>query len=271
MALAVGSFEFQIAIEKHSRVPLGVFRWFKIFVLGSFLNQVVNQSGNAYRGVVLKTDYGLSLKHYVSAFMFILWVELSTTILSAALLVILLGDRLQIRNLFLGWILFALGIFLVASPYLIPKKPLQAFSQTSRVGWYLQKVFEFLETVVNTCKDKALVCKVVSLALVGVALMGCRIHVAFQLIGHSLDLVSVLLLTVTLKLTQTVSFTPGNIGLREAALTYVARQAGVGIAQGLIASLVLRVSSFLVMSVCALLFGGLRLLNSIGEKSGETS
>jgi len=80
-----------------------------------------------------------------------------------------------------------------------------------------------------------------------------------------LDLPSAALFFTVLTLLNQIVITPGNLGIKEVAYGVLAQQLQIGMAQGILVSLILRVLTLVVTTALGLAFGGRGLLSRSGQ------
>ena len=69
-----------------------------------------------------------------------------------------------------------------------------------------------------------------------------------------------MLYAILLKLSLLVNITPGNLGLRELVYGQLSQALGTGVEASILVSGIIRMVTYLLLSVLGVLFGGLALL-----------
>ncbi len=54
----------EIVIESSSHTSIPSFQWYRIFIVGRFLNTLIPQSGNVYRALRLRNDLGIAISDF---------------------------------------------------------------------------------------------------------------------------------------------------------------------------------------------------------------
>ena len=95
----VQSWRFQLILIKCSGVRLPFTAWTKIFILGRFLNFVVAQLGNVYRGVQLKKKFAIPYVRYLSGFASMAWIDICFSLIIAILTILLFEPSFKLGGI----------------------------------------------------------------------------------------------------------------------------------------------------------------------------
>lgn len=259
------SFRFKVVLEKCGGRRLPFFPWFRIYILGRFLNLIFPQSGNIYRSVCLKKEYDIAYTHYISGFASFAWMDMILNFLLAAGCILAFQSDWQIH----GWRiwLFFLVLSIVATflPFLLLTL-LNSFEfQRRGIDWLRGKLTEVLSISLTNLRDGVYISKVVFLGLV----VFFRTVLIYYLIFRSLEinpgLTVLIMFYVLFKCSTFIVITPGNIGVQELAYGVLGEQLGIGMAEGILASLVTRVVSTVVIMVLGLMCGGADIIQKRNE------
>jgi len=256
----LNSCRFQIVLKKCSGTSISVTEWFKIFILGRLLNTFLPQAGNVYRSVQLKKDYDISYTNYISSLASFAWMDTSMNLIIATAVIAILNSGLTIGP-FSAWkILTLLTIAVVAFPVLTEVLLGKINFKNKHLHWVHSKLSEVMTASVKNIRDKVYLLKIVFLGLAMLACTGALLHICFRIFNINLSLPTLAVFYALLKISHYVSLTPGNLGVQELAYGFLGEQMGIGMAQGVLASALIRVVGTSVLFALGMLFGGGDLL-----------
>ncbi|MBN2457193.1 MAG: flippase-like domain-containing protein [Sedimentisphaerales bacterium] len=254
------SYRFQLILEKCSGQKLPFFPWLKILVLGRFLNMVFSQLGTVYRGVSLKRNHNISYTSYISGFASFAWMDTCMNMIIAIIVILLIRPDLKIGQFSALKVTIYLCSLVILAP-LIAHIILQKIKfKKQSLAWLRSKLAEVLTTTIHNLRDGVYLTKIVILGMLVFAETILSFYILFASFGIKLDLATLTVFFVLLKLSVFINITPGNIGIQEVAYGFLSEQMGIGMAQGILASVVARLLSSLVVFVLGLMFGGAELL-----------
>ncbi|MBN1818622.1 MAG: flippase-like domain-containing protein [Sedimentisphaerales bacterium] len=260
ISLFLQSFRQRIILHKINAMHIPYMHWFRIFILGTFLNRVFSQFGNIYRGIRLKKEYGISYTHYISIYVSFSWLDTTLNFLIALAVVGLLDRSLQIGSVRAVWLLLLLAIAVAVVPLLL--HGLASFLRTRipYFSWLQTRLGEVLRVTVAGASDPLYLAKVALTGLLSFALTLSVFYVSFKALGMEVPWPVLALFCVIMKLSNQIVLTPGNLGVRELAYGILGELAGVGMAQALLVSLITRIMNTSVIIFMGIAFGGLGLL-----------
>ena len=149
--LFLQSWRFQIMIQKCSLVRPPLWSWFKIFILGRFLNLIFTQIGNLYRSVQLKSKYGISHTRYVSVFTSMAWIDTCMNLMIAFLVILLTNVSFQIGQLIAWKAILIIFTIIFFGPVILEILLKKIRIVNHRFLWLQGKLSEVLNiTLVNT-------------------------------------------------------------------------------------------------------------------------
>jgi hypothetical protein len=247
-------------------LKIGFREWFKVFIVGRFANALVAQAGNVYRAAVLKRQHGLPYGSYVSALAFFTWVDALLNLLLAAVLLLAMNPGLMI-----GGLNGAATVGLVLAAVLAGPPLALAILGLARPGeGFLARVREglrgMLGVMVREGRNAALMARLAGLGLVLFGIWIVLFRMSFAGMGIRAGLGELGLFLAIYKLTTILVITPGSIGVREIAYGLLGECLGIGMAQGVMVSAILRVASYSALFPLGLAFGGAQVL---GSRSGS--
>jgi hypothetical protein len=250
----------RIILEKCSGSKLPFFGWFKIFILSSFLNTVFPQTGNVYRGIQLKHDYNVSYTRYISSYASLAWMDLWINLIIATAVILLLKPDLYIGPVIAWKVLLAAIIVVIAVPILIEILCRKIKFNNARLSWIHSKLSEVLTVSVSNIIDIVFLVKIILINIVILACITGLLHSCFLILSIRLNIPTVVMFYVLLKIGNYVNITPGNLGVQELAYGFFGTQMGVGMAESVLVSGFMRLIGTAVLILLAVFFGGIDLL-----------
>lgn len=266
--LAVHGYRYQAVLQKCSGRLVAFVAWFRIYVIGQFLNLAIPQFGNVYRGLRLKADFGISYTNYASSLLSIAWLGTWCNLLTGVIIIGWLSPELRIAAVPALWVLLALTIGCGFGPILIywvlgRRLVARASEPVSRL---CAKISEVVGDAVKALRDGRYACIILILSTVQFALACMIFFACFQALGVAVGAGELVLFYVLLQLFSYVSITPGNLGVQEIAFGLLAEAIHIGMGEGMLVSALLRVTGYVALLVLALPMGGLDLLRH-GERN----
>ncbi len=263
------SYRQQVVVESAGKTRLPVVAWFRIFVIGRFLNSLIPQSGNVYRALRLKADYGIGYVDYVGSMVLFLLMSISLNLGLASLLIAIDPSEPSGDQIAAPWMLLTLAVVVVAVPLL--------------VWWVLERVeisdtawlapFRILRDLMNSAvqalRQPGLLVRFVGAWLVTLAVVVALYGVVLSTVGASIGIGEIIALYALVQATSFVVITPGNLGIQELGFTGLAALFGVPLAQGAAAAAIIRASGWIALAIPALLFGGRDIFEYLRPPAGE--
>ena len=247
-------------LEKCSDRKLRFFYWFRLYILGRFLNTVISQAGNFYRSFRLKHDCGISYTSYIGSFTSFAWMDTFINFFIAAIAIAVVDADFKLGPFLVWKMLLFLSLALFAIPIALELFFRKISFTNKRMKWIHSKLDEVLTVSVNNIRDPLFMLKVI---LLGLAVF-IRTCLAFYIYFSIFDVhVTIPLLVVFCALSKLSTFfilTPGNLGVQEIAYGFLSKQMGIGMAQGILVSAFIRVIGTCVIITLGLIFGGIDLL-----------
>jgi uncharacterized protein (TIRG00374 family) len=234
---------------------------FKYFVLGRIINRFLPYGGSVYRAIMFKKSDGVSYKKYVASNVAFDWLNLFYSTLFGIVVVGVLDPRLMIRSvpllpLFLGaLVLLVTGIPLV-------KAILIRFGRSASSGPFKARVDEMSE-IVDRFTDVLRNQKIFFANSIIISLVvGCSLvsfTLLFKSVGVDTDVAVLLVYLIILRFFSAMRITPANLGIREFLLGYLTFSLGIGAAEGVAVSIMMRLVTLCVqgfMSLGIFVLGG---------------
>lgn len=250
------AWRLHIIIRKISGVVLPVFSWLKFFLISRFLGLYAGQAGNIYRATVLKSRYNISITKYISSFVFITWIDTCLGILFGVAVISIFAPTMMLFGL------NAIGLLLIVFivQLIVPLMIYWILSRIKLSGRFLTWLHGRLSLMVNvmasSLKDPVYLFKVSLTGFISFINSTIVIYLCFWGLGLDISLSGAALFFTVAKLSNRLIITPGNLGIREVVYGVVSEQVGVGMSQGILASVVIRVVNLLTTTVLGIAVGG---------------
>lgn len=264
------AFRMSLAVERSSQARVPLTAWFRIIVLGQFLNLFVPQSGNVYRGVTLKREHGVPYTAYATGLFTFIWLD---TVFGFALCLLVVGTLAP--GLRLGGFPVVPALALVIA--LLVLAPFLAAGLLARINLraaLFMKIqimaSELLRSAGASLRSLRFVLRFLLASTLVMADQSIILWLCFRAVGLAIDPETAVLFQVVVKLSNQVIVTPGNLGLTEMAFGVLGAAAhGGSLSYGIAAALVFRMLFTSSAIVLGIMFGGLRLLRA-PRPAGDT-
>jgi hypothetical protein len=265
LGLPIQAYRYKLTVEEAAGTTIPAWAWFRLFVVGRFLNALLPQAGNAYRAVRLKEDYGISLTTFLSGFMAFTWLSSLLNMAAAFALILVLEPGLD----FAGVPALALLAGLVATTAAAPPALLSILQrlhiERGFWGWAYRRSQDMVGGAVRVGRSRPAVIRFVLAGLVGLAITSAAFWVAFQSLDLDVSASTVVLFYSLQQLGTYVNLTPGNLGIQELFSGGLAAQLGVGFTGGLLVASLIRLTAYATLLIVGLALGGLRILTTTGK------
>jgi uncharacterized membrane protein YbhN (UPF0104 family) len=257
------SWRLALAVTECGGPRVSGLAWFRLVVLGQFLNLMVPQLGNVYRGVVLKREHGVSYMSYASGLFSFVWLD---TVLGFSICVVVLTvlrPSLELSGTPALPVLVGVVGALIAVPVLAARGLGAARVRHGVLGWVHERATRLLATATRSLGRPRFVGRFFLMSVLVTVEQMFALWLCFRAVGHAVDVPTAALFQVVVKLSNQVQITPGNLGLTELAWGALGAAAqGGGLEHGIAASLLFRASFTTVLIALGVLFGGVGLLRS---------
>lgn len=253
---------FKIVLEKCGQKKLKFLTWAKTYILGRFLNTIIPQSGNLYRGIFLKKNYDISYTRYITAFSSFAWMDTILNLLFAFLVILGLEPSFKIGT-FIGSKLLVITISALILPPIFLEiifKKIQFKNQ--HINWLHLKFSEVLTVSINNLKDRTYMLKIVLVGIIMFARTCLAFYIYFSIFDIDVTLPVLFVFTALFKLSTFIVITPSNIGVQELAYGFLSQQVGIGMAQGIVLSAFIRLVTVSIILILGSALGGIDLLRN---------
>ncbi len=252
--------KFKIVLEKCSSKKVKFLPWMKIFMLGRFLNTVIPQSGNIYRGITLKRQFDVSYTRYISGYSSFAWMEVFINLFIAALSILLINPGFKIGPVSAWKILIILGLISIALPILIELIFNKITLKNQYLNWVHSKLAEVITVSVSNLKDPVYMLKINLFTVIMFARTCLVFYLYFKIFKLDVGLSALLVFCSLFKISAFVIITPSNIGIQELAYGFLSEQMEIGAAQGMLVSGLIRLIAVPVILILGIALGGMDLI-----------
>lgn len=247
--LASQSERLRLIVADHAQNRVSGIRWMRIFFLGRLLNSVLVQSGNAYRFIALRRDFGVSASRFASSLTAQTWLSAVSAFAVAAIFSVPARSEFGLGQ-YTPLILTALAASSLAAPFLA--RPLSRYmAQRQSKGRLMRAVDGIIERTTQTVASSQLVLMLGVTVLVTLVTGVAILVLAYQGAGVDLPWYLAAALLALLQLSNVIVLTPGNLGIQELGFAALSGLIGYSGAVGVIASAAVRVSGLLAVALGA--------------------
>lgn len=265
----VQSNQYRLALERCTGRRVSFKAWFEIYIVGRVMNLLVPQSGNVYRSVRLKRDYAIAHTLYVSVYLSYAWMSTCLNLAVATAVMGALSSEFTVETeriattIILALIAFSCGPIVIY--WIVKNLP----RTQGRLFWIHERITLMLRTAIDSIKDVTFLLKFFGHGLVLLVLAGVAFYLAFLSIDVGISPFAVIVFYAILQLGSFVQITPGNWGVQELAFGLVAEGLALGMSEGILVSLVVRVTGYLALFGLGFLLRGTQILRRFDERSSE--
>jgi uncharacterized membrane protein YbhN (UPF0104 family) len=259
-----------LAVRQAGGVQIAQRVWFRIVVLGQFLNLLVPQLGNVYRGLTLKREFGISYQTYATGLFTFVWLDTMFGFGLCFLVLAVLAPGLKLATVPVLPVIALIILALAFAPLLAARLLGKLRLGPGRFANAQARANSLLVTSAGSLKNPAFALRFLSASALVMADQSLILWLCFRAVGLPIDVASAALFQVVIKLSNQVIITPGNLGVTEMAFGLMGAAArGGSLEYGIAAALVFRMlftSSVIVMGT---MFGGIGLLRSTRAEAPE--
>jgi len=250
------SYRQQVVIESAGRKRLPVVGWFRVFVVGRFLNSIIPQSGNVYRALRLKTDYQIEYVDFIGSMVLFLVMSVSFNLGLAAVLIAVDPPESSVTAFSTPWVLLAAALVVVGVPVLL-RLALGRIA-VSDSPWFapLRALRDLLNSAAAAVHQQGLLIRFVGAWLVTLGVVVALYAAIFSVVGASIGIGEIIALYALVQATSFVVITPGNLGIQELGFTALAALFGIPVAQGAATAAIIRASGWIALAIPAFILGG---------------
>lgn len=252
MSLFAVGMVMELAIKPHG-INLSKFEIIGLSTLTKFGNYVSpGYLGMAIRAVYFKTKHGISFTKFSSSFLISNLVQLSTSgfiVLFLFLFIINDTGSSDIKVFIYLFLVFLLLISAIFTP--LNKLSLLLSSSSNKLG---KRIRELIIAYQKVRSGPGTLIWITIWSLVIVAVSSGLIYSLFKTIGVNVNLYQSIFIGAIGNWGIVFSITPGSIGIREGLMAFAAGVINVSIPATLVVAVILRIVTFIIISVLSLYF-----------------
>lgn len=239
------SYRYEIITEEHAGVELPSVGWFRIFAVGTLLNNFLMQAGLVYRAAALKRLAGVSIGAYVGSYASFAWLSLLLNLGTAAVLLGALSPSVSFGAV-PAWItmLLAAGVIAVA-PAAVERVAGRTTGQRRIVATGRGILRDIVELPSRPRFARRFLLSSAAATTLGTAVVVTAAHA----LDAGVSLGEAALFLVLVQMSSLVVVTPGNLGIRELAFSLIGGALETGAANGLLISAVTRATGILALLI----------------------
>lgn len=266
------SYRQQVVVESAADIRLPVWRWFRIFVVGRFLNGLIPQAGNVYRALRLRADFGVAYVDFVGAMVLFLMLSVGLNLTLAAILMAVEAPDVSYGPVPAPWALAIAAIIVIGLPIALAALLRIVSISDAPLFAPLRVLRDLLTSAATAFRQTRLV---VLFVLAWAATLGVVIALyasVLSVVGADINVGEVVALYALVQVTSFVVITPGNVGIQELGFAGLAAVFGVPVAQGAIAAAIIRATGWIAVAIPAIALGSADILAAFrGREERETN
>ena len=244
-----------IAIRLHTKTAFPLLPALRAQLIGQILNKLAPHSGAAYRAVYFKRTVNLPYSQYIGVHASLLWYDLVCIMVailmcvgcasqaSAAGLSLALRCGLMLTVVVLAILPFAAGIIVARVPLAVRRLP----------SWFANRLTVILGTFSTTSRSSGAALALLGLTAVDVCRTTALYVAAYSGLGVALPLLDALFLCTVTAASTAIQVTPGNLGVRESVFAAIGELRMIGVQEGILASVFLRLVAYALHGLFAVL------------------
>jgi len=260
---------YRLAIEHTAGTSIPWGEWLRLFLIGRFLNTLIPQAGNAYRGLRLKEDHGIPVTRYLGGFLAFTWLSTIMNLLLAVIVISILEPSLMIGQ-FPALVVTSGGLVVVTSSPPLALLLIRQFRLERGIwGWAYRRFEDLLGAAVSIVHSRSTLAAFSAVGLVGFGLAIAIFGASFNALDLDASASAVVLFFVLLQLATYVNLTPGNLGVLEIGFGALGSQLGIGLVGGLLVAAVIRVSGTIALLLIGIAAGGLPIARTAAAERAQ--
>lgn len=250
------SYRQQVVVESAGQTKLPVVGWFRVFVVGRFLNSLIPQSGNVYRALRLKSDYGIGYVDFLGSMVLFLMMSVFFNLVLASVLIAVAPPESPTTVLSTPWSLLAVALVVVAAPAFLQFALKRMTLTDSSWATPLRILSDLLDSAAVASRQPGLFVRFIGAWLATLGVVVALYAAVLSIVGASVGIGEIIALYALVQATSFVVITPGNLGIQELGFTGLAAVFGVPAAQGAAAAAIIRASGWIALAIPAFILGG---------------
>ena len=265
------AWRFIIILTKCSGKALPFFSLVRMVILNRFLSVFAPQAGNIYQSITLKKNYRIPYTTYASSFFSITWLDTCFNFIFALIVILAIKPELEFGGI-RAWLGLLILIILIALiPFIIEGALRKIRFQNRYFSWAHERLSEMFSVSVSAVSDKAYLVKIALTGVIAFVNTVVIFYGCFHALGIDVSLPMATLFYVIFQLCNRIQVTPGNIGIREIAYGILSSYMQVGMAEGILVSVTMRIIGVTVISVMGFALGGMAIIKNKESLEPETN
>lgn len=262
----ISTIPFLLIIHRYRDSSIPIIEWFKIMFVSRMANNLVSKSGSVYKAYILKNSFDFTYTHYFHVATMYSWLKVFVNLVLVSLCLLFFMPDLKFGDYSALLIMGCLSIVIFLSPFIIDRlfhliKPKSGF-----IFMIYNKVAGIIAALVENAKDITFMAKLISLIFIQFGLYIVLFKILFTGVNIDIGYAELSLFIAIQQVSVLLFITPGNIGVRELLYGVVGGAIGIGIAEGVVVSALLRVVTYLVIFPLGLAFGGIKIFQTDKER-----
>jgi len=249
------SYRQEIVIESSSARAIPSFAWFRIFIVGRFLNTLVPQGGNVYRALRLRSDYGVAVTRFGGGMAAFIVMSVVASLFTAAPLLAWQSPSTTVAGLPASLVVLLAGIVVTAVPVAAAIVARRLGSPRGESAGFLGTVSRVAQATLAALTDQRLLVKFLGVWGVTVVVVVALYRAVFDATGWDLGIGEAVAIYALLQVSSFIVLTPGNLGIQELGLAALAALFGIPAASGALAAALIRVTGWIAIAIPSLAFG----------------
>ena len=249
------SYRQEIVVESSSGTPIRSFHWFRIFVVGRFLNTLIPQSGNVYRAFRLRSDPGIAISDFGGGMAAFVIMSVVASLLVSVPFIAWQSPALTIGGLPAWLSLLIAAIILGAVPFVISFALRGRFSDWAERSRILDTAGRVGSATMTALRDVRLMGRFVIVWAVTLTVVVALYRSVFAAIDWDLSIGVAIAIFALLQVSSFIVLTPGNLGIQELGMAALVALFGAPAAIGVLAAALIRVTGWIAIAIPAFAFG----------------
>lgn len=249
------SYRQEIVIESSSKRSISSFPWFRIFVVGRFLNALVPQGGNVYRALRLRSDLGIAISDFGGGMAAFVVMSVVASLVVAAPFLAWQSPSLTILGVPASLMVLMAGLLLAVIPFIAWRLIRDRIPADGEPPAILGIMHRIALAMMTALRDRRLLAGFAGTWSVTVIVVVMLYRAVFETVGWDLGIGEAIAIYALLQASSFIVLTPGNLGIQELGMAVLAALVGIPAATGAIAAAVIRVTGWIAVAVPAVAFG----------------
>jgi len=250
-----------LIFKRLSREPITFWQLLPVLTIGRMANILAPRSGIIYKAFAFKSNFNLSYTQYINIFALFSWLTLLLNLFLAAFMILMVMPGLKLFQFSVLYIIIGFFGVVLTGPFLIHyilllfkfKRPL-----TVKIH---EKLTGLFQAMTAHGKDKRLLSHIFFFSVSSFVLTVVLFKLIFVGMNVPIGYEHIALLSIVRKISNLFFITPGNIGVQELLYGAVCESIGIGTAQGIIVSVILRLVGYIIIFPMGIAFGGIQAFN----------